>query len=399
MAHHFSHLPANIPGKPTPFSFRVSDQDLSDFNELIRISRIGPTTWWNQQNNGQFGVTREWLIQAKSTWLGTFDWRKHEEHINTFPNYKIDVEDPEVGGFNIHFAALFSLRKDAVPIIFMHGWPGSFLEFLPMMELLVKKYTPDTLPYHIIVPSLPDYGLSSGPTQNVEVTLEQAARAMNQLMIDLGFGHGYVAQGGDVGFMLARLMSTRFSECRAFHVNILSLNLEDEVDTTEKLSIEERQQLERAEVWQKTGSAYAFEHGTRPATIGLALSSSPLAMLPWIGEKFLEWVDDREPLPLDTILYMVSFYWFTSTYPRSLYPYRALVGSDRLSAALPISKNKPLGYSAFPREQAILPKAWAEQVYPNLVFYKAHSKGGHFAALEQPTTFLKDIEDFIQLLA
>lgn len=86
-----------------------------------------------------------------------------------------------------------------------------------MMELLVKKYTPNTLPYHIIVPSLPDYGLSSGPTQNVEVTLEQAARAMNQLMIDLGFGHGYVAQGGDVGFMLARLMSTRFTECKAFH--------------------------------------------------------------------------------------------------------------------------------------------------------------------------------------
>ena len=213
----FNVTPTNMPGRPEPFALHVSEKELSEFYELLKLSKIGPATWWNQHNDRRFGISREWLLQAKETWLTTFDWRQHEARINKFPNFKISIDDWESGKTEVHFLALFSAKKDAIPFIFLHGFPSSFLELLPMMELLSDKYTPETLPYHIIVPSLPSYGLSSGPSENVEMTLDQAARIMHQLMVDLGFTEGYVAQGGDLGSMLARIMSVKYMECKAFH--------------------------------------------------------------------------------------------------------------------------------------------------------------------------------------
>ncbi|KAK4066313.1 uncharacterized protein Triagg1_8145 [Trichoderma aggressivum f. europaeum] len=364
-----------MPGKPEPFTMHVPEEKLSEFHELLKLSKVGPATWWNRHNDRRFGVSHEWLSQAKEIWLETFDWRQQEARINKFPNFKITVDDPESGEIEMHFLALFSSKMDAIPFIFLHGFPGSVFELLPMMELLLDKYTPATLPYHVIVPSLPNYGLSGSPNKNVEMTLDQAARIMHQLMIDLGFGEGYVAQGGDLG------------------INMLTLNPGETAPSSDSVSAEELQEMKRTETWAQTGLAFALEHGTRPATVGLAIASNPLSLLAWIGEKFLEWVDQREPLPLDTILAMTSFYWFTDTFPRSLY--HAQVLQTLLKGnPIPISKEKPLGYSQFPRDLALLPKAWAYQLYPNLVFFKAHEMGGHFARLEQPVLFLDDIEDF-----
>lgn len=216
----FGNPPNNISAKLEPFRLCVPEDELLKFKELLKLSEIGPKTWWNTQNDPQFGVSREWLIEAKETWLHHFDWREHENHLNEFPNFKTVVEDPEAGLVDIHFAALFSAKEDAIPVVFLHGFPASFMEFIPMMQLLVKKYTPESLPYHIIVPSLPDYGLSGGSTRNTEMTVATAARIMNQLMIDLGFGKGYIAQGGDLGSMIARVISVNHEECKAFHSTI-----------------------------------------------------------------------------------------------------------------------------------------------------------------------------------
>ncbi|KAL7910616.1 Alpha/Beta hydrolase protein [Trichoderma velutinum] len=389
----FDVTPTNMPGRPEPFTLHVPEEKLSEFHELLRLSKIGPATWWNQHTDRRFGVSREWLSQAKTIWLEAFDWRQHEERINKLPNFKITVDDPESGKIEIHFLALFSLKKDAIPFIFLHGFPGSVFELLPVMELLLDKYTPATLPYHVIVPSLPNYGLSGSPSKDVEMTLDQAARIMHQLMIDLGFSEGYAAQGGDLGSMLARIMSKKYRECKALHVNMLTLNPGETVPSSDGVSVQELQEMQRTEEWAQTGLAFALEHGTRPATVGLAIASNPLSLLAWIGEKFLEWVDQREPLPLDTILAMASFYWFTDTFPRSLY-HAQILQTLLKGNPMPISKEKPLGYSQFSRDLALLPKAWAYQLYPNLVFFKAHEIGGHFARLEQPMLFLKDMEDF-----
>ncbi|GKT58206.1 epoxide hydrolase [Colletotrichum tofieldiae] len=391
MAQAFGNLPSGVLKTPEKFTLQVPDQDLDEFKQLLKLSKIGPETWYNKQEGGRFGITREWLINAKDAWL-KFDWRKQEGRINSFPNFKSKVENADLGTVEIHFTALFSNNKEAVPIIFMHGWPGSFLEFFPILDLLVNKYTPDTLPYHVIVPSLPGYGLSSGSIPLDKETLQQSvAASLHQLMLDLGFGGGYAAQGGDIGSFMARHMSA-YNECKAFH------RPEDDVGSADALPPHELQQLQKMATWRATGVSYALEHGLRPATIGLVLSASPLALLAWIGEKYLEWVDTRYPLQLETILELVSLYWFTSTFPRSIYPYRPMAESMATGkpVSLPTSKETPLGYSAFHSEISFMPKLWAEKIYPNLKQYRAHDKGGHFAALEQPDLLLQDVEDFLK---
>ncbi|KXJ86837.1 epoxide hydrolase [Microdochium bolleyi] len=398
MSSPFANLPDMAQAKAVPFTYRVPEHDLSEFRDLLKLSKIGPPTYWNQRKDNQFGVSHQWLSAAKDTWLNEFSWRAHEERINAVPNFKISVHDPDNGQqLDIHFAALFSKKPDAIPLLFLHGFPSSFMEFIPIMEQLTKKYTPDTLPYHVIVPSLPDYGLSVRATRDTEMTVSQAARIMHLLMLELGFGDsGYVVQGGDLGSMLARTMAVEFDECKAFHVNMLVLNPGDAVSPTAPVTAEEQAALDRTRRWQETGFAYALEHGTRPSTVGLAMSSSPLALLAWIGEKLCEWVDPRAPFSLDTILATVTFYWFTNTFPSSLY-HAELVKKVMAGETLPISKVKPMGYSLYAHDLAILPRAWAEELYPNLKLFKFHAEGGHFASLEQPKAFLEDVEQFVEL--
>ncbi|WYZ35760.1 hypothetical protein EsH8_X_000407 [Colletotrichum jinshuiense] len=390
MAQAFGKLPGGVLKTPGKFTIRVPDQDLEEFKQLLKLSKIGPETWYNKQGGGRFGVTREWLIEAKDAWL-KFDWRKQEDRINSFPNFTSKVENADLGTMDIHFTTLFSNKKDAVPLIFIHGWPGSFLEFLPILDLLVGKYTPDTLPYHVIVPSLPGYGLSADSIPlDKETRQESVAASLHQLMLDLGFGRGYAAQGGDVGSLMARLMSG-YKECKAFHGGA------DEVGSNDGLPHQDLERLQRMATWRLTGISYAMEHGFRPATIGLVLSASPLALLAWIGELYLEIVDTRYPLQLETILELVGLYWFTSTFPRSVYPYRPFAESMATGNAMsiPTSKETPFGYSDFHSEISFMPKQWAEKVYPNLKLYRSHDKGGHFAALEHPEILLQDVEEFL----
>ncbi|KAB5513623.1 Alpha/Beta hydrolase protein, partial [Coniochaeta sp. 2T2.1] len=140
--------------------------------------------------------------------------------------------------------------------------------------------------------------------------------------------------------------------------------------------------LEGEKTWRTTGFGYALVQGTKPATIGLALSSSPLAILPWVAEKFID--ESDEPLPLDVVLRMASLYWFTESFPRGIYPYRSLMRVGDLTFAA----GKPLGYSHFRREVCV-----GVQV-PWLKWRRDRDKGGHFAALEQPELFLADVEEF-----
>lgn len=142
--------------------------------------------------------------------------RKSENVINSFPNFTLDIVDKS-GPTNIHFVSLFSQKPDAVPLVLLHGWPGNFLEFLPILQLLRTTYTPETLPYHVIVPSLPGYAFSSPPPLDRDFRIEDVARILNKLMVDLGFGSGYIVQGGDVGSKIARVMAAEHESCKAVH--------------------------------------------------------------------------------------------------------------------------------------------------------------------------------------
>ncbi|EOA91286.1 uncharacterized protein SETTUDRAFT_162049 [Exserohilum turcica Et28A] len=370
------------PASAKPFTLHVSDHDLSEWRQLLQLSKLAPETWEGHQQDRRFGVTHKWLSETKDYWLNKYDWRAAEAHINSFSNYRMQIETVDV-----HFVALFSEKKDAIPIILMHGWPGSFIEFLPMLKLVKDKYSAKDLPYHLVVPSLPGYTLSTLQSTKDKWTMKDTGRVMNQLMLNLGFSK-YISQGGDVGSFITQILAANYDECVALHMNLASRTSEPDANTV--MTQVEQEAVQRSKTWYKYGTAYAQEHGTRPSTIGNVLSSNPLALLAWIGEKLLEWTD--EDPSLDDILTNISLYWFTSCFPTTLYPYRALFGEDSMDLG---PTNKPFGYSFFPYELRPGVKSILEKE-TNLVAYKAHERGGHFAALEQPQALLEDVEEFAQ---
>lgn len=347
----FATIPKTAKSQPLPYQVSVPEEKVSELRQLLKLSKIAPATYENLHANakeGKFGITREWLINAKKEWE-TWEWRSCEDTLNSFPNYRMRIEDTD-----IHFLALFSERHDAVPVILLHGWPGSILEFLPLLSLMTQQYSPTDLPYHLIVPSLPGYAFSSGPPLERNFTMTDLARIMNNLMIELGFGAtGYVAQGGDVGSAVSRILGAKHEECRAVHLNFCIMAQPDGI-SEEALTFYERAGVERMKQFSNTSSAYALEHGSRPATIGLVLGSNPLSLLAWIGEKFLEWTD--VPLPISDILASVTLYWLTDTFPRGIYPYREGYGPEPWHHGTPgFNIPKPLGYSYFPKESAPAP--------------------------------------------
>ncbi|KAF2995546.1 hypothetical protein E8E13_003040 [Curvularia kusanoi] len=377
------------PASAIPYTLSVSDQDLSDCHTLLRLSNLGPPTWENTQTEHNYGITRQWLSDARDHWLTKFDWRAQEAHINSFANYKMSID-----GSDVHFIGHFSAKQDAVPIILMHGWPGSFIEFLPMLDLVRKQYpSQQDLPYHLVVPSLPGYTLSAAGSLGASPSMWQSAKVCHQLMLNLGFKK-YIAQGGDVGSFLAKVMATTYEECVAIHLNLFTVA--EQLDL-EKLDAGEKKGLEQALEFRKRGSAYQQIHATKPATIGHVVQSTPLAVLAWIGEKFLAWSDT--PPSLDHILLNVALYWFTNGFPTSIYPYRELFGDDgsTRSATLFNKIEKPTGVSYFAQELFPMPE-YAVAKHCKLVHYKKHAKGGHFAALEEPEAFWGDVEEFVRVV-
>ena len=290
--------------------------------------------------------------------------------------------------------ALFSKKKDAIPITLTHGWPGSFLEFLDIFEHFKQKYSEDNLPYHLIATSLVGYTFSSTPPLDRDWTNADSARIINKIMVGLGFGDGYIAQGGDVGSYVSRVLAVSYPGCKAMHLNFNNMY---EPASKPEIDDWDRKLIEKAQTFIKTGAAYAQEHGTRPATIGFTLASSPLALLAWIGEKFLEWTD-QDP-PLSKILDSVTLYWLTQTFPRAIYPYRQAFsrGPERYMQHQDPQYycEKPMGYSSFPKEIYPSPRAWVETT-GNLVWFKRQEKGGHFAAMECPEELSDAVEDFVR---
>jgi len=389
---HFSTVPGSAQQQPTPFDLHVDEEKLQDFKTLLKLSPVAKDTFENKQNeggHGKFGVSRKWIADAKKEWLEGFDWRKEEEHINSFPNFKTAIQDDDGGTYNVHFVALFSQKADAIPIAFYHGWPGSFLEFLPLMDLLRKKYTPDNLPYHIIAPSLPGFAMSSDPPLEKDWRVADTARIMHKHLLSLGFGStGYLVQGGDIGSRVAREMAAAYAECKGLHLNFTyGSDMKSYSAPDDKISEAEKKGLDRMDEFMEVGRAYAIEHETRPSTIGLVLSSSPIAQLAWIGEKFLAWSDPSTTPSLNTILADITLYWLTECYPTSIYAYR--------EAKSVLCVDKPMGYSWFPYELAPIPRAWAEKT-GKMVFFRAHEKGGHFAALERPEALWEDVEEWVK---
>ncbi|KID84162.1 epoxide hydrolase 1 [Metarhizium guizhouense ARSEF 977] len=397
----YAKLPAGATLAITPFKAHVAEEKLQHFKTLLHLSPVGPAVFENTHAGNTYGIKRDWLQDAKNTWLNDFDWRKHEDRINSYPNFKTSVQDPQGNTIDVHFLALFSENPHAVPIALFHGWPGSVCDFFDMLDLLRQKFPPADLPYHVVVPSLPGYAYSSLPA-DVDYGIDLAAGAMHSLMMGLGFGSGYLVHGGDLGSFVSRIMALRYAECKGMHVNMMGAPALDE---NPPRSEDEKQALQKALEHIDTASGFMLEQGQRPATVGLALSASPLALLSWIGEKFLAWTDGD--FPLDKILESVTLYWMTDTFPRTMYHNRGLAGAHdkpkiaRTSVVCKMTAlqlpyvEKPCGYSLFAKEIFPVPKTWAD-LSCHLVSFNQHAQGGHFPAMENPRALLADVEAYVE---
>ncbi|WWD20963.1 hypothetical protein CI109_105441 [Kwoniella shandongensis] len=384
--------PPNKPSIPVePFEISIPEKDITELKELIKLSRIPKETYENTHAEPRdgFGVSRDWLIKTKDEWL-KFDWSAQETRLNAQPNFIAKVKNSDDIEYSVHFSALFSEKKDAIPIILSHGWPGCYLEFLPIFELVRKKYSPADLPFHLITPSLPGYLFSQQPAKDREFNVKDIAYLFNGLMEGLGFGDRYIAQGGDIGSSISYELAASFPACKAIHLNFRrSLISHPEVLKLQGKS-EYTLQDQIAEL-QKFG--YALEHATKPSTIGLVLGTNPLSLLTWIGEKYLGWSD--QDLSTETILTFTSLYWFTDSYNSTIYTYRYNLGSKRGGpSAEDKYQDKPVGFSFFPNELAPSPPKWVEKV-ANVVWSREHKSGGHFAALEKPAELWQDVEEFV----
>ncbi|KAF5004988.1 hypothetical protein FDECE_8513 [Fusarium decemcellulare] len=405
-AQDFSALPHPVASDANlqPFKIAVPQTDIEKLHLLLDNSPITDANWENSHAGERFGTTRDWVIHAIKEWRKGYNWRQWEDKFNSHPQYTIDVTDDDGKVYTTRFNALFSQRPNAIPILFLHGWPGSAVEFLPLLDIIRHKYsTSNSLPYHILVPDLIGFGFSSRPPLDKDFDCIDHARILAKLMLTMGFtseNGGYVVQGGDLGAIIApRIAALDPEACRLAHVNMLFMappkgTIVEEDIGAGKYTDAELEALSNGKEFIATGFAYAAIQGTRPATLGLAIGSSPVALLSWIGEKFLQWSDPETRPSLELILTNVSFYWFSKCYSTSIWPYRLIVSGETAFGSPFDGVQCPVAYSWFRREISSPPKLWLDRD-GKVKWYRSHDRGGHFAALEQPEVLWKDVVDFI----
>lgn len=290
--------------------------------------------------------------------------------------------------------------KNAIPLLFCHGWPGSFLEVKKLLPLLKGG---DSLPaFHVVAPSLPNFGFSSGVNKK-GFGLDQYAETLHKLMIKLGYT-AYVTQGGDAGWSILRAVGLLYPEsCKASHFN-MNLALPPQWLKSPLLALKhaitpytdrEKRGLERSQRFERQGFGYYLIQSTKPQTVGSVLSDSPVALLAWIYEKLHDWAEDYEWTD-DEILTWVSIYWFSTAGPEaSVRIYHDGMNPEPQSKATVQAlrgyvPHVKLGIAHFPGELSGIPSIWAAALGP-VVLQKEHAKGGHFAAWEVPEAIVADL--------
>jgi pimeloyl-ACP methyl ester carboxylesterase len=369
-----------------PFLIEVDELILDDLRDRLAATRfpdeIADTGW-------DYGIPMGYLQELVDTWRDAYDWRAHEAELNALPQFRTGIDGPQ-----IHFVHARSEHEHAQPLLLIHGWPGSIVEFLDVIPRLTH---PEQFggaaadAFHVIAPSLPGYGFSEPPrTRGWDET--RTARAFAELMGRLGYDR-YFAQGGDWGAQIAtRIGANDADHCAAIHLNMpIASAPADKVPLTDA----DKADLAAIHRFSQEESGYALEQGTKPQTLGAALNDSPAGLLAWIVEKFQAWSDcDGHPENVFTreqLLTNVTLYWVTRSITSSMRLYR----ESKLSADTPGYVGVPTGVARFPKEVLPFPRAWVEHRY-NVTHWTDMPRGGHFAAMEQPELFTDDVRSFFR---
>ncbi len=367
-----------------PFRLHVPQDALVDLHERLARAR-----WPDEppQEAWSTGTSVAYLKDLVEYWRTGFDWRLWEEKLNAFPQFTVPID-----GIDLHYLHVPGRRKDSMPLLLSHGWPGSVFEFHKLIPLLEDDFT-------VVAPSLPGYGLSFRPGQK-RFSVEAISATFAGLMTDvLGYPR-FAAQGGDWGGTITSVLGHRYAE-RMIGIHLNFLAVRRDLNPSKDLPAEERKfQAELAE-FMKEESGYQWIQGTRPQTLAFGLSDSPVGLAAWIVEKFRAWTDcggDIESaVSRDEMLADISLYWFTGAIGSSFWPYYA-----RMHGPWPIPAGEtidvPTGYVEFPKEILRPPRALAARTYADIRRWTVEAKGGHFAALEQPEVLAREIRAFFATL-
>jgi microsomal epoxide hydrolase len=368
------------------FRVEVPDAALDDLRNRLERTRFPgqiPGAGWD------YGTDLDYLRDLVGYWRDGYDWRSTEARLN-----QLDHHTTEIDGQTIHFLHAPSPVADALPLVLTHGWPGSIVEFLDVIEPLRDPGRHGGDPadaFHVVCPSLPGYAFS-GPTHERGWHTGRIAAAWAQLMARLGYRR-YVAQGGDWGaFITTQLAFADPEHVAGIHVNMAIPNPGGD-DPSTFTAQEQAAMAGFSRMMNGEGGYYRIQ-STRPQTLGYALEDSPAGLAAWIIEKFRAWSggdDGLATFSTDRLLDNVMLYWVTATAHSSVRLYyeftRALVsGQINLGTRVEV----PTGYARYPNEIMQTSRRWAERDY-NLVHYADMPRGGHFAAMEQPELFVDDV--------
>jgi pimeloyl-ACP methyl ester carboxylesterase len=380
-----------------PFQVDVPDDAIEDLRR-----RIVATRWPSRElvADRSQGVQLATVQELARYWTSDYDWRACEAKLNALPQFTTEID-----GVKIHFIHVRSRHENALPLIMTHGWPGSVIELLetvgPLTDPIAHGGSPEDA-FHLVLPSLPGYGFSGEPTE-LSWDASRTARAWGELMKRLGYTR-YVAQGGDVGALVTDLMGRQAVEgLVGYHLNLLTAVLAIG-DQLPKESDEERAAAEAFATFREDGFGYFLEMATRPQTIGYALLDSPVALAAWLLDhdtdsyyKISRAFVDGEPvgnLTRDSIVDNITLYWLTGTAASAARSYwedaRALAAA-LASGQPPPAVTVPVGFTTFPGEIWASPRSWVETAYPGLAYFNEVSKGGHFAAWEEPQLFSEEL--------
>lgn len=378
-----------LPG--TPFHVNIDEAALQDLSR--RLERI---RWPNEPEDAgwRYGTAQPYLRQLVEHWQSGFDWRSWETRINRFEQRMVNVEGQE-----IHLLVEPGSGDNPLPLILTHGWPGSFLEFIDIIEPLAH---PERFggraedAFTVVVPSLPGYGFS--PSPKTPMGPRQIARLWSSLATEhFGFER-YVAQGGDWGAvvtgLLARLHTDRLL---AVHLNMLGTLPVTGPDS--KLSAEEGAWLARVGAMQQEEGAYQQIQGTKPQSLAYGLTDSPIGLAAWIVEKFQGWTlgngDQDPPFSMDWMIANLMLYWLNGINGAN-WLYHAARSTGDTRVAPDEANSVPAGFSLFPNDLIPpAPRSFLDRVF-DVQHYRVFDQGGHFPALEQGELLTAEIREFFR---
>jgi microsomal epoxide hydrolase len=380
--------------QPEDFALRVPESAIADLRERLARTRFpdqAPGEPW------AYGTNVDYLRGLVEYWRTAFDWRAQEARLNAFPQFKVPLHD-----IDVHFLHVPGKGPNPSPLLLMHGWPGSVLEFLDLIPRLTDpaRFGGDPADaFTVVAPSLPGYGLSFRPGQK-RFGIEEIADCVADLMTEtLGYRR-FAAQGGDWGGITASRMGYAHADkLIGIHVNLLAVRREPGMLTDP--TPEERKYLDELAYWLKEETGYQWIQGTRPQTLSFGLTDSPAGLAAWIIEKFRAWSDcggDVESaFTRDQLLANISLYWFTGAIGSSFFPYYF-----RMHRPWPIPDGGtiavPTGYAEFPHEILRAPRSLAARTYTDIRRWTVMQRGGHFAAMEQPEALATEVQAFFRPL-